>query len=82
MPTHRSAEKRMKTAEKARQRNRRVKSLMRGAIKELSDEKDTAKKAEKMKKVASTLDKAAGKNVIHKNKAARAKSRLSRAIKK
>lgn len=82
MPTHRSAEKRMKTAEKARQRNRRVKSLVRGAIKEFNDEKDTAKKSEKMKKVASTLDKAAGKNVIHKNKAARAKSRLSKSTKK
>ncbi len=82
MPTHRSAEKRMKTAEKARQRNRRTKSLIRGAVKELSAEKDAAKKSEKMKKVASILDKAAGKNVIHKNKAARAKSRLSKSIKK
>ena len=72
----------MKTAEKARQRNRRTKSLIRGAVKELSAEKDAAKKSEKMKKVASILDKAAGKNVIHKNKAARAKSRLSKSIKK
>ncbi|UCE66852.1 MAG: 30S ribosomal protein S20 [Candidatus Zixiibacteriota bacterium] len=82
MPTHRSAEKRMKTAEKARQRNRRTKSLIRGAAKELSVEKDAAKKSEKLKKVSSILDKAAGKNVIHKNKAARTKSRLSKTIKK
>jgi small subunit ribosomal protein S20 len=72
----------MKTAEKARQRNRRTKSFIRGAIKEFSSEKDTAKKTEKFKKVSSVLDKAVGKNVIHKNKAARAKSRLSKTIKK
>jgi len=82
LPTHRSAEKRMKTAVKARQRNRRTKSLIRGAIKELNAEKDAARKFEKFKKVSSILDKAVGKNVIHKNKAARAKSRLSRIIKK
>ena len=72
----------MKTAEKARQRNRRTKSLIRGAIKELSTEKDAAKKSEKFKKVSSVLDKAVSKNVIHKNKAARAKSRLSKTVKK
>ena len=82
MPTHKSAEKRMKTAEKARQRNRRTKSLIRGAVKEFSAEKDATKKTDKFKKVSSILDKAAGKNVIHKNKAARAKSRLSKTIKK
>lgn len=82
MPTHKSAEKRIKTAEKARQRNRRVKSLIRSAVKELTTEKDQAKKPEKLKKAASILDKAARKNVIHKKKAARAKSRLAKSIKK
>ena len=72
----------MKTAEKARQRNRRIKSLIRGAVKDFTAEKGDANKSEKLKKVASILDKAAGKNVIHKNKAARAKSRLARSIKK
>ena len=82
MPTHKSAEKRIKTAEKSRQRNRRVKSLIRGAVKELEAEKDSAKKSEKMKNVVSVLDKAAGKNVIHKNKAARTKSRLAKSSRK
>jgi small subunit ribosomal protein S20 len=82
LPTHKSAEKRMKTAEKARQRNRRVKSLVRGAIKDLAAEKDDAKKAEKLKKATSILDKAARKRVISKNKAARAKSGLAKSVKK
>lgn len=82
MPTHKSAEKRIKTAEKARQRNRRVKALVRGAIKEFDAEKSADKKSELLKNVSSVLDKAAGKKVIHKNKAARAKSRLSKQIKK
>lgn len=82
MPTHKSAEKRMKTAEKARQNNRRIKSLIRSAVKDFTAQKSDANKPEKLKKVASILDKAAGKNVIHKNKAARAKSRLARSIKK
>jgi small subunit ribosomal protein S20 len=82
LPTHKSAEKRMKTAEKARQNNRRIKSHIRSAVKDFTAEKSDANKSEKLKKVASILDKAAGKNVIHKNKAARAKSRLARSIKK
>lgn len=82
MPTHKSAEKRIKTAEKERQANRRIKSLIRGTVKDFAAEKDNASKAEKFKKVSSVLDKAAGKNVIHKNKASRTKSRLAKAIKK
>lgn len=82
MATHKSAEKRIKTAEKERRANRRVKSMVRGAVKDFTAEKDNASKAEKFKTVSSVLDKAAGKKVIHKNKAARTKSRLSKAIKK
>ena len=82
MATHKSAEKRIKTSEKERRANRRVKSLIRGAVKDFTSEKDGASKAEKFKNVSSMLDKAAGKNVIHKNKAARTKSRLSKTIKK
>ena len=82
MPTHKSAEKRTKTAEKSRQRNRRIKALVRGAVKDFDAEKSADKKADQFKKVASILDKAAGKNVIHKNKAARDKSRMAKKIKK
>ena len=82
MPTHKSAEKRIKTSEKARLRNRRIKAIVRGAVKDFEAEKDTAKKSEVFKKVSSVLDKAARKGVIHKNKAARDKSRLTKSAKK
>ena len=82
MPTHKSAEKRIRTSERERRANRRIKSLVRGAVKDFAAEKDGALKAEQFKRVSSVLDKAAGKKVIHKNKAARTKSRLSKTIKK
>lgn len=79
MPRHKSAAKRMKTAEKARQRNRRIKAIARSAVKAVENEKDPEKKAGGLKAAVSAIDRAAAKNVIHKNKAARIKSRLSRA---
>lgn len=79
MPRHKSAAKRMKTAETARQRNRRIKTIARGAVKAVETEKDQGKKAAGLKAAVSAVDRAAAKNVIHRNKAARIKSRLSRA---
>lgn len=74
MPQHKSAIKRMKTSRLARQRNRRVKTTIRGALKAYDSEKNP----ENLKAVTKVLDKAASKNVIHKNKAARLKSRLAK----
>jgi small subunit ribosomal protein S20 len=82
LPRHKSAEKRMKTAERARQRNRRTKALTRAAVRAVETEKDPEKKAAGLKKAVSAVDKAAAKNVIHKNKASRIKSRLSKATNK
>ena len=82
MPTHKSAEKRMKTAAKARLRNRGVKTQIREALKNVHDEKDAEKKAKNLITATSVLDRAAGKGVIPKNKAARTKSRLAKAANK
>ena len=76
MPQHKSAVKRMKTSEKARQRNKRVKSMIRGTLKTYLDDKE--KSLDKFKVVAKVIDKAAAKKVIHKNKASRIKSRMAR----
>jgi ribosomal protein S20 len=54
---------------------------MRGASKMAKAEKDPQKIEEGRKSFARAVDKAAGKKVIHKNKAARLKSRLARSIK-
>ena len=82
MPTHKSAEKRIKTNEKSRVRNRKVKTQIRIALKNANEEKDADKKAKNLTVATSVLDKAAGKGVIHKNKAARTKSRLTKAANK
>ena len=60
MPQHRSAEKRMKTSEKARQRNRAVKSRVRGAVKEFEAALDGEGREQAFLNVISELDRAAG----------------------
>ncbi len=81
MPTHKSAAKRMKTAERDRQKNRRVKTTLRTAIKEFKAKKNSAEKVGEFKQLTSMVDVAARKGVIHKNKAARTKSRLAKQLK-
>jgi len=81
LPTHKSAAKRMKTAERDRQKNRKVKSTLRGAIKNFTAKKSGDEKTADFKELSSILDTAARKRVIHKNKAARTKSRLSKQLK-
>lgn len=82
MPNSKQAAKRMRQNEKAREENKRVRSAMRSAVKKVlqAPSPEEAKKAlpAAMKKV----DKAAKKNVIHANTAARKKSQLSRAAAK
>ena len=59
-------------------------SVVRTAVKAVRadiDSKDKVKASESFKKAQKVIDAAASKNVIHKNAAARAKSRLSKAIK-
>jgi small subunit ribosomal protein S20 len=76
LPQHKSAIKAVKTSEKARQRNRRVKSMIRSTLAQFKDTKE--KTADNLKVVNKVLDKAAARGVIHKNKAARIKSQMAR----
>jgi small subunit ribosomal protein S20 len=69
----------MKTAERDRQRNKRIKSNLRSALKDFRATKGGEKS--ELRQLASLLDSAAKKRVIHKNKAARMKSRLSKLLK-
>ncbi len=80
MPIIKSAKKRVKTAAKANLRNTRTRRDMREAIKAFNKALESGKSTEvfKLQQAAvSTIDTAAKKNVIHKNKAARFKSRIS-----
>ena len=75
-----SARKRARQAIKARARNFSNRAKARTAIKNARSsivKKDAEEIKISLTKVNSTLDKIAKKNVIHRNKAARIKSRLS-----
>jgi small subunit ribosomal protein S20 len=72
--------KRIKTNEKARQRNKAVKSSLKTAIRktrEAVEAGDFAKADELARAASRELDKAVSKGVIHKNQAANKKSALA-----
>ena len=81
MANHKSALKRVRQTETRNERNRYQHKTMRNALKVIRTT-DSKKEAEKLlPEIASMLGKLAKRNIIHKNKAARHKSRLSAAIK-
>lgn len=77
MPQHQSAVKRVRQNEKRRVRNQAKRSKMKTLIKNAlaATEKEEAEKA--FKEASSYLDKLAGKGLIHKNFAARKKSKIA-----
>jgi small subunit ribosomal protein S20 len=73
--------KRIKTNEKARQRNKAVKSSLKTSIRrfrEAAGAGDNAKALEAMRTASRELDKAASKGVIHANQAANKKSAMAK----
>ncbi|MFH0244394.1 30S ribosomal protein S20 [Streptomyces sp. HK10] len=75
--------KRIKTNEKARQRNKAVKSELKTAIRRTREAiaaGDAEKAAEAARLAGRKLDKAAGKGVIHKNQAANKKAALAQKV--
>ncbi|HET9188184.1 MAG TPA: 30S ribosomal protein S20 [Acidothermaceae bacterium] len=73
--------KRIGTNEKARLRNKDVKSSLKTAVRrfrEAADAGDTAKAQELLHSATRQLDKAASKGVIHANQAANRKSALAK----
>ena len=78
------ARKRARQAVKANAHNSALRSKFRTAIKAVRkaiDAGDQAKAAEVLKASGKTLDIIADKKIVHKNKAARNKSRLAAAVK-
>jgi small subunit ribosomal protein S20 len=70
MPVTKSAQKKLRQDKKRKSSNATVKAAYKSAVKKVT--KSTAKKA------MSAIDKAVKKKVMHKNKAARLKSRVSK----
>ena len=83
MPNIKSQVKRVKTNEKARQRNKAVKSALRTHVRNFrrAAEAGDAEKATQYAKLANRqLDKAVSKGVIHKNQAKNRKSSISKKL--
>lgn len=78
MPHHKSCKKRLIQAAAARIRNIANKSVLRRTLKDTRT-KLAASEAVDLKSLYSQIDKAHGKKVLHKNRAARLKSRLAKA---
>jgi small subunit ribosomal protein S20 len=77
MPIIKSARKRVRVAQKATVRNAKTKRQFKSTVKSVS-KKPTS---QILRNAQSAIDKAAKKHVIHKNKAARLKSRVAKLAK-
>ena len=80
MAQHISAEKRARSSKRKAARNVQWRSRMRSAIKRVRTTKDKEKARAELQKTVKLLDQLAAKGVIHKNKAANNKSRLTRLV--
>ncbi len=84
MPNSKSAKKRHRQSLVRRTRNRATKSEIKTQVRKVRDaigKADVASAETELRVTFKTVDKAASSGVLHKNTAARVKSRLSAAIK-
>jgi len=80
---HASARKRARQNEQRRQRNTRLRSALRTAVKKVvvaADAGDVAAATAELPLAVRTLGKASSKGIVHKNHAARKISRLTRRV--
>ena len=82
MPNTKQAAKRLRQSEKARIQNKSARSAMRTSVKKVLSAETPEAAAESLPLAMKRVDKAAKRNVIHKNAAARIKSRLHSAATK
>jgi len=80
MANHKSALKRIRQSEKQRLHNRYYSVTMRNAIKNLKKTEDKVKASELLASVISLIDKNMKRSILHKNKAANLKSKLTKSV--
>ena len=78
MANHAATKKDVRQSTKRRERNRYYGKTTRNAIRDLKENKEKAGYTEGLPLVASMIDKLAKRGIIHKNKAANLKSKLTR----
>lgn len=77
MPQHKSAIKRVRQQQKRYTRRHAQRSTSRTMVKRVLQSEDKETALERYKKAVAYLDRMASKNVIHKNKAANEKSKMT-----
>ena len=80
MAHHLSAKKRIRSSEKRRIENRYYAKTMRNALRDFRALTDKSVATERMPKMVSIIDKLVKRSIIHKNKAANLKSKLSHQV--
>jgi small subunit ribosomal protein S20 len=80
VPTHESTAKRLRQSEKRRQQNRVSRSRIRTLTKKIRLDPSAEDAPEMLKEVSILLDRYAGRNLHHRNKADRLKSNLTRLV--
>jgi small subunit ribosomal protein S20 len=80
MANHSATKKDVRQATKRRERNKYYGKTTRNAIRDLKALKGNKEAGEQLPLVASMIDKLAKKGVIHKNKAANLKSKLTKKV--
>ena len=80
MANHKSAIKRIKQNETRRIRNRYHARTMRNAVKKFRLIEDKKEAEDQLPKIVGIIDKLAKKSIIHKNKAANLKSKLTKKV--
>jgi len=82
MATHKSAEKRHRQSLKKKVINKQRRSELKTTVKSVRTAKDKETAEKELKKAIASLDRMASKKIIHKNKAANQKSKLTRLVNK
>jgi small subunit ribosomal protein S20 len=80
MPNIKSATKRMELSRKARERNRARRSELRTVVKKVRQATTPEEAQARLHSAVALLDRAAGKRLVHPNRAARLKSQLDRHV--
>ncbi|MDG1821886.1 MAG: 30S ribosomal protein S20 [Flavobacteriaceae bacterium] len=80
MANHKSALKRIRSNETKRQRNRFQHKTTRNAIRDFKEVSDKKAAAKQFPLLVSMIDKLAKNNIIHANKAANLKSKLTKHV--
>jgi len=80
MANHKDTQKDVRQASKRRERNKYYGKTTRNAIRDLKEVKAGKEAGDALPKVASMIDKLAKKGIIHKNKAANLKRKLTKKV--